>query len=73
MGRFWKPVIHDERCRRCGRCASVCENHAIQIPTGHVVTTSYGTVSIDLGLCDRCGKCLDACKLRAISKKFSLR
>lgn len=70
MAGLWSYVIHDSRCRRCGKCVAVCPTGAISIPRGEVVTTSYGTVSIDAALCTACGKCAEACKLRAISKKL---
>jgi len=52
---------------------AVCPTGAISIPQGDVVTTSYGTVSIDAGLCSACGQCIAACKLHAISKKLKPR
>lgn len=70
MAGLWTYVIHDDRCRRCGRCLEVCEPGAISVPQGHAVTVTYGTVFIDASLCTACGKCVGACKLRAISKKF---
>ena len=73
MAGLWSYVIHDDRCRRCGKCMAVCPTGAISIPQGDVVTTSYGTVSIDAGLCSACGQCIAACKLHAISKKLKPR
>ena len=73
MAGLWSYVIHDDRCRRCGKCMAVCPTGAISIPQGDVVTTSYGMVSIDAGLCSACGQCIAACKLHAISKKLKPR
>lgn len=45
-------------CRMCGRCASVCPKHAIQL--------SGNQWSIDRKLCDVCGRCVSACWFGAL-------
>lgn len=70
MASLHTYYIHEDRCKRCGRCLEVCEREAIHIPQGIGVTTNYGSVFIDPARCDGCGKCRNVCKIRAISKKF---
>nr|WP_048060563.1 Coenzyme F420 hydrogenase/dehydrogenase, beta subunit C-terminal domain [Methanothermus fervidus] len=47
------PLINEEKCNGCGRCAEVCKVEAIDI-RGETSYTNYN-------LCIGCGKCIDAC------------
>lgn len=45
-------------CIGCGKCAKVCEKHAIEV--------RQGLASIDYALCIGCGLCVEACPKRCI-------
>ena len=54
-----KPVVDQEKCRNCHKCARECGSDAI----------SYegGKVHIDYDACKGCGRCIGACAFDAIS------
>ncbi|AEF96582.1 coenzyme F420-dependent sulfite reductase [Methanotorris igneus] len=47
------PVVNEEKCNGCGRCAEVCKVEAIDI-RGETSYTNYN-------VCIGCGKCIKAC------------
>lgn len=53
----WKPLpelgFRQSRCIRCGRCAQICQNEAIEL-------TEDGPVT-EANRCASCGRCVDAC------------
>ncbi len=52
--------FHKDSCRRCGRCAAVCEKHAM--------TTVDGIPKIDRVNCLSCGRCVKECPHGALRK-----
>jgi heterodisulfide reductase subunit A-like polyferredoxin len=56
-------TVVQEYCRGCGRCAEVCEFHAIEIKE-----TDAGTLvaEVNEALCKGCGTCVAACPTGAI-------
>lgn len=54
-----RPIIHQEKCVRCLRCAVFC-------PEG-VIDTSGAVLEIDYTFCKGCGICSYECKAKAIS------
>jgi MinD superfamily P-loop ATPase len=54
------PVVDQERCTHCGRCAEVCQFHAIAV---------LGQQTLTLGeLCHGCGSCVWECPVQAITE-----
>ncbi|QYZ79067.1 DUF362 domain-containing protein [Methanofollis formosanus] len=54
-----RPVVDDERCRRCGVCAEVC-------PPGAIVVGRDGLPAIDTARCIRCFCCQELCPEGAV-------
>ena len=54
------PVVDEARCTRCGRCAAVCQYHAIVVLPGKVLVFAE--------LCHGCGGCTLACPEKAIGE-----
>jgi MinD superfamily P-loop ATPase len=54
------PVINDEACTRCGKCASICRFNAIAVLGKVILTFSE--------LCHGCGGCMEICPERAITE-----
>jgi len=52
------PHVDEDKCTRCGRCAEVCEYHAITVLGGHVLAFPQ--------LCHGCGACSYLCPEGAI-------
>jgi MinD superfamily P-loop ATPase len=55
------PVIDEEKCTYCGKCAEVCAYNAIAVLKNHVLTFHP--------LCHGCGACTYLCPEKAISEK----
>ena len=55
------PVVDEERCTRCGKCAEVCVYHAIAVLGDHILTFPQ--------LCHGCGACSYLCPENAISEE----
>jgi MinD superfamily P-loop ATPase len=55
------PVVDEDRCTYCGRCAEVCAYHAIAVLGEHVLTFPQ--------LCHGCGACAYLCPEKAISEE----
>ena len=55
--RSIRPIIHDDKCRRCMICWKYCPEPAI-LPTD--------PPSIDYDFCKGCGICAYECKAKAI-------
>ena len=56
---FGKPIVKEELCRSCKRCAKECGSDAISYETGKAV--------INEDLCKGCGRCIGACAFDAIA------
>ena len=57
------PVIDEDLCVFCGKCARVCPENAIQPLGEHVYPPSY---RIDRKICTRCDECVKICPTAAI-------
>lgn len=58
------PVVDEEHCTHCGRCAKVCEYHAIAV---------IGTqVLVFPELCHGCGSCMRQCPENAIHEELNV-
>lgn len=55
------PVINEERCTACGRCADVCEFNALAVIGGQVLVFEQ--------LCHGCGGCSRFCPEKAITER----
>ncbi len=53
-----QPIVHEEMCRGCGRCAKECGSDAIFY--------NNKKAHIDETLCKGCGRCIGACAFDAI-------
>lgn len=56
-----KPIVHDDLCRGCRRCAKECGSDAITYETGKAV--------INQDICKGCGRCIGACVFDAIENQ----
>jgi len=56
-----KPIVHDELCRGCRRCAKECGSDAITYENGKAV--------INQDICKGCGRCIGACAFDAIENQ----
>ncbi len=54
------PTVDTSKCNGCGRCAKVCQFHAISVVKGKVLLFPE--------LCHHCGACMIACPQSAISE-----
>jgi MinD superfamily P-loop ATPase len=54
------PVVAEDRCTYCGKCAKACAYHAIAVLGSHVLTFPQ--------LCHGCGACIYVCPEKAISE-----
>ena len=54
------PVVDEEKCTACGRCAEVCLFHAMAVVAGKVLFFPE--------LCHSCGSCVLQCPEKAISE-----
>ena len=52
------PIVHEDMCRGCGRCAKECGSNAIYYENKKA--------HIDQELCKGCGRCIGACAFDAI-------
>jgi MinD superfamily P-loop ATPase len=52
------PVINEERCTACGKCADICRFRALTVVGGRVLVFPE--------LCHSCGGCLEVCPEEAI-------
>lgn len=55
------PIVHEELCRSCRRCAKECGSNAI--------TYESGKAFIHQDLCKGCGRCIGACAFDAIENQ----
>jgi len=55
------PVVDEEKCTRCGKCAEVCAYHAIAVFGEHILTFPQ--------LCHGCGACSYLCPEKVISEE----
>jgi MinD superfamily P-loop ATPase len=55
------PVVDEEKCTRCGKCAEVCVFHAIAVFGEHILTFPE--------LCHGCGACSYLCPEKAITEE----
>lgn len=56
-----KPIVHDDLCRGCRRCAKECSSDAITYENGKAV--------INQDICKGCGRCIGACAFDAIENQ----
>lgn len=56
-----KPIVHDDLCRECRRCAKECGSDAITYENGKAV--------INQDICKGCGRCIGACAFDAIENQ----
>lgn len=56
-----KPIVHDDLCRGCRRCAKECGSDAITYENGKAV--------INQNICKGCGRCIGACAFDAIENQ----
>lgn len=56
-----KPIVHDDLCRGCRRCAKECGSDAITYENGKAV--------INQDICKGCGRCIGACVFDAIENQ----
>lgn len=56
-----KPIVHDNLCRGCRRCAKECGSDAITYENGKAV--------INQNICKGCGRCIGACAFDAIENQ----
>jgi MinD superfamily P-loop ATPase len=54
------PQVDDDRCNGCGRCAEVCQYHAIVVLGGKTLVFPE--------MCHGCGSCMLVCPEKAISE-----
>lgn len=56
-----KPIVHDDLCKGCRRCAKECGSDAITYENGKAV--------INQDICKGCGRCIGACAFDAIENQ----
>lgn len=56
-----KPIVHNDLCRGCRRCAKECGSDAITYENGKAV--------INQDICKGCGRCIGACAFDAIENQ----
>lgn len=56
-----KPIVHNDLCRGCRRCAKECGSDAITYENGKAV--------INQDICKGCGRCIGACVFDAIENR----
>jgi MinD superfamily P-loop ATPase len=56
-----KPILNEERCTGCGRCAEICAYNAIAVIKGNVL--------IFPELCHACGACSRLCPQKALREE----
>ena len=76
-----RSVIDQDKCIRCGKCASVCPYQAIILQErpcakacgmGAIHSDAHGRAEIDYDKCVSCGMCLVNCPFGAISDKSQI-
>ena len=76
-----KSVIDQDKCIKCGQCASVCPYSAINklerpcakaCGMGAISSDEHGRAAIDQDKCVSCGQCLVNCPFGAISDKSQI-
>ena len=79
--RHGKSQIDNEKCIKCGRCASVCSYNAIIIQErpcakacgmDAITSDENGKANIDYDKCVSCGQCLVNCPFGAIADKSQI-
>ena len=55
--------LHEENCKKCGKCVQSCMFKAISLENGEV--------AIDTDICRGCGLCVNSCKFDAITVEYS--
>ena len=78
---YTPPLIDQEKCIKCGRCASVCSYNAIIIQErpcakacgmDAITSDENGKANIDYDKCVSCGQCLVNCPFGAIADKSQI-
>lgn len=79
--RNGKSVIDQEKCVKCGKCATVCPYNAIikverpcvkACKVDAISSDEHGRADIDYDKCESCGMCLANCPFGAIADKTQL-
>ncbi len=79
--RNGKSVINQEKCVKCGKCATVCPYNAIikverpcvkACKVDAISSDEHGRADIDYDKCESCGMCLANCPFGAIADKTQL-
>ena len=76
-----RSIIDQEKCIKCGRCASVCSYNAIIIQErpcakacgmDAITSDENGKANIDYDKCVSCGQCMVSCPFGAIADKSQI-
>lgn len=76
-----KSIIDQEKCIKCGRCATVCSYNAIIVQErpcakacgmDAISSNEHGKATIDYDKCVSCGMCLVNCPFGAIADKSQI-
>lgn len=60
--REFKPVLHKDKCKKCGICWSTCPDNAVR-------KKEDGSFEIDYDYCKGCLICMNQCPFKAITKE----
>lgn len=60
--RSFRPVLHQDICKKCGQCWMVC-------PEGAIERHKDGSFHVNYDYCKGCMLCMKQCPFKAISKE----
>lgn len=60
------PIIHEERCTRCGLCAAICPMNLFKHAKGETPVAAYAEE------CWHCNACVLDCPARAVELRLPL-
>ncbi|MDD5162691.1 MAG: 4Fe-4S binding protein [Candidatus ainarchaeum sp.] len=64
--RTYRPVLHNDKCIKCGNCWKVCPDAAIK-------KSPEGIFYIDYTYCKGCLICVNECAVKAIVKEVEVK